>query len=498
MIDRRLKPASFARALAKFFIYWFCGIVFTAGFWVNWKFGTPSFDQILYHIQFGVEGVMEADRGMLRSFVRYCIIYPLASALILVVFEKIIHRSLIRLAEFSLRLLLKRLVIFVALVCLATTLTKLSFWSYLTPNESDAFYAKYYLQPTHITPPVSKRNLILIYIESLENTYSNTSIFGRDLLKPLHDLSPNAHSFQNYLQAKGADWTIAGIIATQCGIPLQTYGHGKNDFGSKVKSFMPGAICLGDILKDAGYKNVFLGGAFVSFSGKSTFLKDHGYDELYGRTQWEEMGEGERNMGAWGLYDDLLFKHARDKVHSLAKQGAPYNLTIHTVDTHHPDGFINATCKEQNGKGLADVVECTSRIVANFITDLRDTGYLQNTDIVILGDHLAMPNTLYTQLQNAQERTVYNSFITTGWLKKNRETMLHFDMFPTILYMMGFRFPQNRLALGSSGFGQTNKRYEMMRQYGLEEVNRKLAGSSKTYRSFWKERTDKKPLFNSH
>ncbi|MDO2316549.1 phosphoglycerol transferase I, partial [Escherichia coli] len=76
------------------------------------------------------------------------------------------------------------------------------------------------------------------------------------------------------------DYTIAGMVASQCGIPL--FAPFEGNASASVSSFFPQNICLGDILKNSGYENYFVQGANLRFAGKDVFLKPHGFDHLYG------------------------------------------------------------------------------------------------------------------------------------------------------------------------------------------------------------------------
>src|SRR5262249_52112490 len=66
------------------------------------------------------------------------------------------------------------------------------------------------------------KSLILIYVESLEASYANPAIFGRDLLKELGNLQKNNLHFSKFQQVSGTGWTAGGLIATQCALPLKS------------------------------------------------------------------------------------------------------------------------------------------------------------------------------------------------------------------------------------------------------------------------------------
>ena len=64
-----------------------------------------------------------------------------------------------------------------------------------------------------------------------------------------------------------------------------------------------------------------------------------------------------------------------------------------------------------------------------------------------------MENQHFDTLLKHPDRTVFNQWHVQPGLTPNRDTIYHFDVFPTVLYSLGFRFPDNRLGLGGSGFG---------------------------------------------
>ena len=99
----------------------------------------------------------------------------------------------------------------------------------------------------------------------------------------------------------------------QCGIPLKNQslilddaadraaaGVSANAFGESVSRYLPGAVCLGDVLSDAGYTNVFYGGADTSFAGKQKFLEEHGYTDVSGLARWTAEGAQDQDISGWG------------------------------------------------------------------------------------------------------------------------------------------------------------------------------------------------------
>lgn len=51
--------------------------------------------------------------------------------------------------------------------------------------------------------------------------------------------------------------------------------------------YLPGATCIGDILKHIGYSMTYSGGASLVFGGKGDFYRSHGFDIVRGKEEFE-------------------------------------------------------------------------------------------------------------------------------------------------------------------------------------------------------------------
>lgn len=190
-------------------------------------------------------------------------------------------------------------------------------YSLLSGESGSADFYEYYKQP-YIKQVDDSKNLVFIYAEGLEQTYFNEAIFP-GLTKELHDLQSKSVYFTNVKQLTGTGWTIGGLVASQCGIPLFTPSHGNSMAG--MDEFLPLATCFGDLLHKEEYYLVYYGGADLDFAGKRKFLLTHKFDETYGRDELLPKLEDESYKSWWGLYDDSLF--------SLS-----YNRFIELSETH--------------------------------------------------------------------------------------------------------------------------------------------------------------------
>lgn len=314
-----------------------------------------------------------------------------------------------------------------------------------------------YLDRNYVAPdyrrPLHARNLVLIYVESLESTYRD--VLGRDSLVDIDRETRDWSAAPKFTQVFGTGWTTAALVATQCGLPLRPpVGSTYSDVNKHISSrgaILSNAVCLGDLLHQAGYVNVFMTGAALDFGGVGEFIANHGYERILGREEW--IGAGERELTNWGLPDDRLFRKAEAEFDALLSAGTPFNLTVLTIDNHGPHGILNDHCKSAGVTDFLGIVACNAGLAASFIHHVREMDRQGMTDIVVMGDHLAMENPVSSVLNAEPERYVYDRFLSGAAGKPWRGAVTHFDFFPSILEMLGFTSASRRAGLGTSFVG---------------------------------------------
>ncbi|HAG0389356.1 TPA: phosphatidylglycerol--membrane-oligosaccharide glycerophosphotransferase [Salmonella enterica] len=317
-------------------------------------------------------------------------------------------------------------------------------------RDGDPDFAVYYKEPAK-TIPHPKLNLVYIYGESLERTYFDNDAFP-NLTPELGALKNEGLDFSHTMQLPGTDYTIAGMVASQCGIPL--FAPFEGNASASVSSFFPQNICLGDILKNSGYQNYFVQGANLRFAGKDVFLKSHGFDHLYGAEELKTVVADPSYRNDWGFYDDTVLDEAWKKFEALSRSGQRFSLFTLTVDTHHPDGFISRTCNRKrydyDGKPNQSfsAVSCSQENIAEFINKIKASPWFKDTVIVVSSDHLAMNNTAWKYL-NKQDRN--NLFFILRGDKPQQETLAvkrnTMDNGATVLDILG---GDNFIGLGRS------------------------------------------------
>jgi phosphoglycerol transferase len=295
------------------------------------------------------------------------------------------------------------------------------------------------------------KNLVLIYLESLERIYLDDSVF-KELTPTINKLLKNGLSFTNISQTEGTEWTIAGIVASQCGTPL-LYDNTITDGNDIIQNgFLNKATCLSDVLHKAGYVQTYLGGASSQFAGKGEFLKAHHYDNVKGYNALISGITNKAYKTGWGLYDDSLFEMAVEEYVRLANTNKPFNLTLLTIDTHHPNGNPSHSCKAyaHQKNRMLDAVHCTDQLLARFIDTVSRhpaaKSAIKNTIAVLVSDHLAMRNDAENFYPKKYERKLLFAILNSDMKGVNKTPGTHMDIAPTILDTIGVKHNAEFLA----------------------------------------------------
>ncbi|XXN63801.1 phosphatidylglycerol--membrane-oligosaccharide glycerophosphotransferase [Enterobacter ludwigii] len=323
---------------------------------------------------------------------------------------------------------------------------------------ADSDFETYYKTPNKVIAE-PKLNLVYIYGESLERTYFDQQAFP-GLAPELSREKDNSIDFSHTEQLPGTDYTIAGMVASQCGIPL--FAPFDGNASASLSSFYPQNICLGDILKNSGYENWFIQGADLRFAGKDTFLLSHGFDaaNMYGSQELKSRVADASYRNNWGYYDDTVMDEVFEKYEELSRAQKRFALFTLTVDTHHPDGFISRSCQRKSysydGKPNQSfsAVACSQEHVARLIERIKASPWFKNTIIVVTSDHLAMNNTAHPYLIKQPRHDLF--MVIRGdqpqaeVLDSKRSTL---DNGATVLDILG---GDNAIGLGRSGLSSTS------------------------------------------
>ena len=354
------------------------------------------------------------------------------------------------------------------LITTAIAAKKVSLPSYLKARltRSD-FIEKNYIDPSDVslTFPDKKQNLVFLYLESMETTFSDYETggaFDNNYISELASLALENEDFSGDTELlnggyamPGATWTMAGMYATTTGLPLYM-PLDDNDMSSQ-KSFFPNIVTLGDILEKANYRQVLMLGSKAAFGGRELYFTDHGNYEFRDLDYAYETGLIPENYKVfWGYEDEKLFTFARDALTELSSGEQPFNLSLLTVDTHMPKGYQCRLCPDDYPDSpYGTSVACSSKQVAESVHWIEEQPFAEDITIVITGDHPTMAKGFCDGVDPEYIRKTYTCVInpaTPNESVNKRRDFTTFDLFPTTLSALGVEIPGHRLGLGTDLF----------------------------------------------
>lgn len=458
-------------------------------YWIYANTGNVTLEQLIFHLKVPIKGT---NIGMIWDYIfwtfsRVLLIIAI-TGIIMYIYERKSKKALStkqKILYFISKIILVLSVIFVLLFMNVFGFAK-------NQITASTLIEKEYIDPkkVNITFPKQKRNLIYIYLESMENTFSsieNGGIYEENRIPELTQIAQDNINFSNTekmggaLDLKGTQWTIAAMVSQTSGVPLKI-SIGDNDYG-KHSSFLPGAYTLGEVLEENGYTNYLLLGSESDFGGRKSYFESHGNYNIWDYNSAIE----EKRMTAdqkvwWGYSDNDLFKYAREQLTKISQNTEPFNFTMLTVDTHFTDGYECASCETKFEDQYSNVIRCSSKQVSEFIEWLQEQPFYENTTIIISGDHLTMQADTEEQAIHKKygERTVYNAFINANAEPKNTTNREFFtiDMYPTTLASLGAQIEGERLGLGTNLF---SGELTLAEKYGVDYVRTEIEKKSVFY-----------------
>lgn len=344
---------------------------------------------------------------------------------------------------------------------------------------------------TKIVFPKEKRNIIHIYLESMENSYLSEDLGGymeQNLIPDLVDLAKEGYVFSNTdrkfggpLQGTGTQWSVASMVNMMTGLPMKVPAEA-NAYGS-ADNFLPGAYTFGDMLRDQGYEQTIMLGADSTFGGVKYLYQLHGGYTVFDYNYAKENGFIPQDYKQWwGFEDDKLYELAKEEITRLYNTGKPFNFTMETADTHRPHGYLSKNAPTPYSDQYANVIAYSSSETVKFVRWIQQQPFYENTTVVLIGDHLSMDTDFFEDFDPNYLRTQFNLILnpapnvsnTPAERFKNRQYS-NFDMFPTILSSMGVEIKGNRLGIGTNLFSDEPTVYE---EYGFDFVNNELEKKS--------------------
>ena len=241
------------------------------------------------------------------------------------------------------------------------------------------------------------KNVIVIHAESLQSFVLNRSFNDVEVSPTLNKLAREGIYFDNYYSEVGvgtssdAEFTFStSLMPSSNGTVFVNYFDRKYD-------------TIQQAFKKKGYYTFSMHGNTGDFWNRATMHKNMGYDKFYSKSSFKI----DETIGL-GLSDKSFFKQAVPKIKEISEsQLTPFYGTLITLTNHTPWSDLDlmdeydVTWKVDidgqeivrdylKGTTLGDYfrsVHYMDQAISQFIDDMDSAGLLDNTVIVIYGDH---------------------------------------------------------------------------------------------------------------
>ncbi|MBN8441483.1 MAG: sulfatase [Thauera sp.] len=247
--------------------------------------------------------------------------------------------------------------------------------------------------------------------------------------------------------------------------------------------------CLPTLLARAGYRSAHFQTASATFESRGQLLRNMGFDDF--TTQESFAGENWPTLGYLGIDDRALIRPAAQWMVRQHRAGTPFFASVLTLATHHP--YVspgNPTPPETPAEAYASYLEglrYTDRVIADLFAELDKNGVLDNTLVIITGDHgegfaehgqIAHNGTAYEE--GMRVPLIIRSPVAPASTEPIRGLRQHIDVMPTVLEAAGLttagRLPGRSLLTDANGHASliTSCFYKDYCLTHLDDAGRKL------------------------
>jgi len=456
------------KGILSFVIFLCAGVLICSTIWAKRNFEFKGFETLWFTITNPINGT---DSDTIIRGIKNCLVIPLVCVIIGFIILKILKK--IKFFNIINKYLLSISVIVLTLSSIYVFIT-LDIGTFIKNQiNKTTIYEEKYVDPRSVNFnfPENKRNLIFIYLESMESSfYSKDELEGGSLednvIPELYEITLDGETFsisnnQGYHDAPGATWTIASDVATTSGVPF------------KISTNLPGVYTLGDVLNKEGYHNILMQGSDATFANTNIYFKSHGNYEIkdyYYLIKNSYIPESFKD--GWGVNDHVLIDFVKQELSEVASKDKPFNFTVATIDTHY-EGFECEYCVDEYGSLVLNTLRCSSKLIGEFINWIKEQPFYENTTIVLIGDHESMSDEMKVRIKDYDRKCYFTIINPAIEYKGSRERKISsFDIYPTVLASMGVEFNSDRLGLGTNLYSDTPTLLEEMGEDFFNEVSK--------------------------
>lgn len=271
-----------------------------------------------------------------------------------------------------------------------------------------------------------KKNIVLITVESLSGEFLSR-YGGKDNITPNLDTLIQKSLAFDYLYAAG-NRTVRGLEALTLSIPPssgESLIKRENDYD---------LYSVGDVLRENGYRTIFVYGGNSYFDNMGEFFSERGY-EIYDKECYDQ--EKIEFSNIWGTSDEDTYRETLKILDSCWEKRENIFAHIMTISNHrpytYPDGRIEY---EGNPMSRQAAVKYTDWAIGDFIAKASKKEWFSSTVFIIIADHCASSAgkmSLPLKRYHIPAMIYSPGFIEPQFIEK---VCSQIDIFPTLFSLM--------------------------------------------------------------
>ncbi len=213
---------------------------------------------------------------------------------------------------------------------------------------------------------------------------------------------------------------------------------------------------LASLLKKQGYYSAFFHGGDNGTMGFDVFASFAGYDNYYGRNEYNNEKDYDGN---WGIWDEEFLQYTANTINTKQQ---PFFATLFTLTSHHPFN-VPDKYKSKFKSGPLEIekaISYTDFALSKFFETARKMPWYNNTLFVISADHTGLSEDTYfnNRIGNYSIPIIY--YMPNSNLKKfDSTTTQHIDIMPSVLDYINY--PDSYFAFGTSVFDATANHFAL-------------------------------------
>ena len=312
------------------------------------------------------------------------------------------------------------------------------------------------------------KNVIVIHAESIMTQDLTLSFNNKELTPNLNKLSNEGLFFTNYYPQVSVGTSSDTEFTFNTSLLPSSTGTVFVNYWKRTYEAMP------NIFRSKGYYTASMHANNASFWNRNVMHKTLGYDKLYARDSFDYSNPDD--VIGMGLSDKEFFKQGVEKLKKINEKNNNFFVTMITLTNHTPwddeDKYGDYTVdykyktKDADGNEVEKTlpfmegtelgryfkgVHYADSALGEFIDELDSSGLLDNTVIVIYGDHDA-------KIAKKQYKYFYNYDFETGEeYSKTDERYTEVDYYN---YELNRKVPFIIWTKNSSGNSKLNKKIE--------------------------------------